>query len=312
MKIMGLHCGRSSIRGLVCNHNGRILNTARMAVSAENGAIPYIQNIQSLINTLAQPNAGIDCVGIVASGQISPQSGLVTKTVIPGFLGTDLRALVQSVLDTEVYVENCANAALIGEHWLGAAKKYRDVVLIRLSSEVGFAAMIDGQLQPDAAADRARLLLSLPDSGAAITADSLSHHLEQALGHSACFEEYQELYRKGHPGITVVIREFAARLAEALCHVDELKKPEIILVSGELAVWFESLYPLLKTEMAARGICVPVREGLLGADAAPLGSVRLCLDHFKKQETVSTGGPDRQRSVMQAAHSTTMNGPTRL
>ena len=88
MKIMGLHCGRVGIRGLVCNHNGRILNTARMAVSAENGAIPYLQNIQSLINTLAQSNAGIDCVGIVTSGQINPQSGLVTKTVIPGFLGT--------------------------------------------------------------------------------------------------------------------------------------------------------------------------------------------------------------------------------
>ena len=71
MKIMGLHCGRVGIRGLVCNHNGRILNTARMAVSAENGAIPYLQNIQSLINTLAQSNAGIDCVGIVTSGPVS-------------------------------------------------------------------------------------------------------------------------------------------------------------------------------------------------------------------------------------------------
>ena len=215
MKIMGLHCGRVGIRGLVCNHNGRILNTARMAVSAENGAIPYLQNIQSLINTLAQSNAGIDCVGIVTSGQINPQSGLVTKTVIPGFLGTDLRALVRSVLDTEVYVENCANAALLGEHWLGAAKKHRDVVLIKLGSEVEFAAMIDGRLQPDAAAERARLLPSISDA-AAISSESLSRHLELALGHSACFEEYQELYRKGHPGITAVIREFAARLAETL------------------------------------------------------------------------------------------------
>lgn len=154
MKIMGLHCGRVGIRGLVCNHNGRILNTARMAVSAENGAIPYLQNIQSLINTLAQSNAGIDCVGIVTSGQTNPQSRPVTKTVIPDS-SAPICVPCPSVLDTEVYVENCANAALLGEHWLGAAKKHRDVVLIKLGSEVEFAAMIDGRLQPDAAAERA-------------------------------------------------------------------------------------------------------------------------------------------------------------
>lgn len=295
MKIMGLHCGRVGIRGLVCNHNGRILNTARMAVSAENGAIPYLQNIQSLINTLAQSNAGIDCVGIVTSGQINPQSGLVTKTVIPGFLGTDLRALVRSVLDTEVYVESCANAALLGEHWLGAAKKHRDVVLIKLGSEVEFAAMIDGRLQPDAAAERARLLPSISDA-AAISSESLSRHLELALGHSACFEEYQELYRKGHPGITAVIREFAARLAETLCHVDELKNPEIILVGGELAVWFDSLCPLLKAEMATRKITVPVREGLLGADAASLGAVRICLNQFMNKKQSITAGLTASRA----------------
>lgn len=289
MKIMGLHCGRIGIRGLVCNHNGRILNTARMAVSAENGAIPYLQNIQSLINTLAQSNTGIDCVGIVTSGQISPQSGLVTKTVIPGFLGTDLRALVRSVLDTEVYVENVANAALLGEHWLGAAKKHQDVVLVKLGSEVEFATMIDGRLQQNSASDRARLLPLLPDGGA-ITAESLSRNLEQALGRGACFEEYQELYRKGHPGITAVIQEFAAQLAEVLCYVDELKNPEVILVGGELAVWFDSLCPLLKTEMAARNMSVPVQEGLLGANAASLGAVRICLDHFMtKRQTLAAG-----------------------
>lgn len=303
MKIMGLHCGRTSVRGLVCNQNGRILNTARMAVSVENGAIPYIQNIQSLINTLAQPNVGIDCVGVAISGQTSPQSGLVTKTVIPGFLGTDLRALVRSVLDTGVYVENSANAALIGEHWLGAAKKYRNVALIRLGSEVELAAMTDGQLQPGNGH------LTLPDAGDVISAESLSRHLEQALGHSAYFEEYQELYRTGHPGIVSVIREFSSRLAETIGQVNEQKNPEIILLSGEPAVWFESLYPLLKTEMAARKITVPVREGLLGADAASLGAVRLCLDRLMEQDTVRT---DYQPDGMRAAQPAAMTGSIRL
>ena len=131
---------------------------------------------------------------------------------------------------------------------------------------------------------------------AAISSESLSRHLELALGHSACFEEYQELYRKGHPGITAVIREFAARLAETLCHVDELKNPEIILVGGELAVWFDSLCPLLKAEMATRKITVPVREGLLGADAASLGAVRICLDQFMNKKQSITAGLTASRA----------------
>lgn len=289
MKIMGLHCGRAGIRGLVCNHNGRILNTARIAVAAENGAIPYIQSIQSLINTLAQSNSGIDGVGITCSGQINPQTGLVMKTTVPGFIGTDLRALVHSVLDTEVYAESSVHAVLLGEHWLGAAKKHKDVVLIKLGVDVEFAALVGGRLQNDTVMSPHRPRI-LPDGGASISSEALSRNLEQALGRSACFEEYQELYRKGHPGLAAVLQDYSANLAVALENIETLQDPEIILVGGELAVWYDVLCPLLKTEMNSRKMTLPVREGLLGSDAAPLGAVRVCLNHFMNERQSAAAG----------------------
>lgn len=295
MKIMGLHCGRVGIRGLVCNHNGRILNTARMAIAAEDGAIPYIRNIQSLINTLAQSNSGIDGVGIACSGQINPQTGLVMKTIVPGFVGTDLRALVRSVLDTEVYAESSANAVLLGEHWLGATKKHKDVVLIKLGVDVEFSALAGGQLQTgdDAFPNRLRIL---PDGGDHITTEALYRNLEQVLGHIVCFEEYQELYRKGHPGIVAVLQDYAANLAVALSNIERLHHPEIILIGGELAVWYDILCPLLKTEMNSRRMTVPVRDGLLGPDAASLGAVRVCLNHFMTERQAMAAGLEVHRA----------------
>ncbi len=134
---------------------------------------------------------------------------------------------------------------------------------------------------------------------------------ELALGHSACFEEYQELYRKGHPGITAVIREFAARLAETLCHVDELKTPRSSLWAGELAVWFDFSVP---ASQSGNGHPEDHRPCPGGASRCRRGIPRRGADlprSVYEQKTVHNGWTDRQPGMTQAAYPTAMGGPTR-
>lgn len=293
MRMIGLDCGETEIRGMVCDQTGKMLNMARMASQAEKGVFQYIQNIQSLVNTLAQPYESIDGVGVASAGCIDSMNGIVTQSAIPGYVGTDLRAVVTAVLHTPVYVENNARTALIGEHWLGAAKNHEHVVMLTLGSTVGGATMVNGQIHRGStqlAGDWEHMRL-IPDrsvytcehSGCLeqyISAGVMAEQMEVALGRNACREEYQELYRSGNAGLAAILRNFSAYLAVAVANIEAIENPEIILLGGEFSESFDLFSPLLLQELEKYNVRTPVEKSQLGADAGCLGAVRISLSHI--------------------------------
>lgn len=293
MRIIGLDCGGNEIRGVVCDQAGKILNMARMASQAEKGVFQYIQNIQSLVNTLAQPYESIDGVGIASAGRVDTLNGIVTQSAIPGYAGTDLRAVVTSVLSTAVCVENNARTALMGEHWLGAAKNHEHVVMLTLGSTVGGATMVNGQIHHGStqlAGDWGHMRLipggnsyACEHSGCLeqyIAASVMAEQMEVALGRNACREEYQELYRNGNASIAAILRNFSAYLAVAVSNIEAIENPEMVLLGGEFSEWFDLFLPLLQPELGKYDIHTPVEKSQLGADAGCLGAVRLSLNRI--------------------------------
>ncbi len=281
MRIIGIHCGRLEIRGLACSHSGRILNAARIAVEAEGGALSYMQNIRSVANTLAQANTGVCAVGIVCPGRIDPHSGLISCTTIPGFVGTDLRDVVKGLLNVPVYEENSTAASLLGEHWLGAAKDGKKTVLLKLGMETEAAVFAQQKIQGVYYADEWGIKkegLSLP---------AFSSALEEAFGRSACFEEYEDRFRRGDPRISAVLRSFSADLADLVKIIAHRENPDRILIGGDLTVWFQSFFPFLEQELQARRLSLVIETGQLGTNAGCLGAVRICLDR----------SPDRKEPV---------------
>ena len=63
-----------------------------------------------------------------------------------GFNNTDLGGLLKHRLGTDIYVENDANVAAYGEVLGGAAKGYKDVVVITLGTGVGGGIIIGGKI----------------------------------------------------------------------------------------------------------------------------------------------------------------------
>ncbi|HIW72799.1 MAG TPA: ROK family protein [Firmicutes bacterium] len=281
MRIIGIHCGRQEIRGLACSSGGRVLNAARIAAEAEDGVLSRMQNIRSVINMLAQENTDVRAVGIVCPGRIDPHSGLISRTALPGFLGTDLRDVAKGLLDVPVYAENSTAAALLGEHWLGAARDGKKTVLLELDTEPQAAVFDRQRLRGVYYADEwgiERAGLSLP---------AFSRALEEALGRSACLEEYEDCFRRGDPRVVGVLRRFSADLAELVEAAVRREKPRRILFGGDLTVWFRSFLPFLEQELRTRCLSPVIETGRLGMNAGCLGAVRLCLDRLPARKEPS-------------------------
>src|SRR5919106_1147132 len=93
-----------------------------------------------------------DDVPIIAASVMVPGAVDSAKAVIlqapnlPSLINFGLKAELQKRLGWSVVLENDANAAAIGEMWLGAARGCRDVVSVTLGTGVGGGMVLGGKL----------------------------------------------------------------------------------------------------------------------------------------------------------------------
>jgi glucokinase len=86
-------------------------------------------------------------IGIGVAGILDIQSGLVRESPnLPGWVDYPVRAEIERRLETTVFLENDANAAALGEQWLGAAKNFPDLAMITLGTGVGGALVLGGKI----------------------------------------------------------------------------------------------------------------------------------------------------------------------
>jgi predicted NBD/HSP70 family sugar kinase len=85
---------------------------------------------------------------VSTTGIVDPWRGeiLPGSEAIKNYGKTPLRALLQERTALPVEVENDVNCALLGEHWLGAARGFQNAACITVGTGIGGAFMIGGRL----------------------------------------------------------------------------------------------------------------------------------------------------------------------
>lgn len=101
--------------------------------------------------TLALEDAGVtqrevEAIGIGSPGTADRNRGIVLYSNNLGFRNTDLRGMLKGYFGMHIYVENDANAAAYGEALAGAAKGYRNAIVVTLGTGVGSGIIIDGTI----------------------------------------------------------------------------------------------------------------------------------------------------------------------
>lgn len=144
----GIDLGATKIEVVVTGADFVPVGQARTPTPGRGGPAAVVTAIKGALEEAleASPHGQISAVGIGVPGQVDAATGAVAKSPnIRGWTATfPLRDELERVLGVPAAVDNDVRAALIGEHRLGAAQPFRDVLAVWFGTGVGGALLLDG------------------------------------------------------------------------------------------------------------------------------------------------------------------------
>lgn len=142
---IGIDLGATAIKIGVVSQSGEILKQVTVDTNAEKGPKKVIYNIKMGIYTLLTgtkfnyKGIGIGCPGIVDSDKGTVEN----PPNIPGWVKINLGKIVREEFNQNVYLDNDANAAAIGELVFGSGRQINSFIMVTLGTGVGGGIVID-------------------------------------------------------------------------------------------------------------------------------------------------------------------------
>ena len=150
MNYLGIDLGGTNVAAAVVNQDGVILGKVSLPtpqhVPAGQVADQMAAAARAAAETAEIAIEDIGSVGIGSPGTIEPVAGLVRYWSNLDFRDVPLVDLMKARLDKEIYLENDANAAALGEYAAGAGKGSHSMIAITLGTGVGGGAVLNGKL----------------------------------------------------------------------------------------------------------------------------------------------------------------------
>lgn len=146
---IGVDIGGMSIKAGIVNLNGKIVLKNRIPTHTENGNEAFLKDMKGLIVGLINEGKklGYDVkgIGFGAPGVVNNELGTIDYATNLKLYNVPVKEYLKD-LKLPIYVSNDANVAALAEQRYGAAKGYRDCVMITLGTGVGSGIVIDNKL----------------------------------------------------------------------------------------------------------------------------------------------------------------------
>ena len=146
---IGVDLGGTNLRAAAIDRNGNILDKTSGATNFEEGRDAVLSDIAGAVNQLRARfgASGFYGIGIGVPGFIDIERGVIVGTHnLLGFDGFPMRDDLSQRLSTPVILENDANAAALGEKWIGAGRDVNDLVLLTLGTGIGGGIISSGRV----------------------------------------------------------------------------------------------------------------------------------------------------------------------
>lgn len=299
--ILGIDVGGTAVKMGLMTREGRILHRREAPVNGDGYATPVLTSVLHTVESFPEVRKEeLEGIAVSATGQVDDRQGIVigTNGSIPGYEGTNFKKAFSERYGVPVHVLNDANAAALGETFLGAGQGCRDVLMVTLGTGVGGGVISGGRLV----------------RGHRGIAGELGHFsIDQngvpcACGGRGCLERYAsttallQMAREADPSDPVkdgrdffsraragdriqteVLNLWLDRAALGLTGLIHIFNPEIVLIGGGVSAQEELLIRPLREKI--RKLLMPrFAEGLrieaarLGNDAGMIGALKFWLD----------------------------------
>lgn len=300
---IGIDLGGTSVKMGLVDQQGQLLDTLESPTPVKEGYYSVLELFIQMAEQLLQENKykweNISGVGIgVPALSIDLPKGVVVRAVNLGWYQVPLKEDLERRWNVTVMVDNDANAAALGEMWVGAGKGASNLLCLTIGTGIGGGVIINGDIYHGANGSAGEVghfkvkeqggricncgkrgCLETEASATAIVLDAL----DQVKGMSSgpLREEYDntgtitaksviQLARQGEPACREIVAKVGCVLGNTLAQMCYMLNPEVIVIGGGVSCAGDILFePLIK---AYKSSVLPVVGENTSIVAAELGN----------------------------------------
>jgi glucokinase len=305
---IGIDLGGTNLRAAAIDKDGKMLGKISGSTPVAQGPEPVVADMAQAVEKLREQFGREHLAGIGAGvpGNIDMAKGVIVGWGnMPVFNGYPMRDELSKRLDTKVILENDANAAALGEQWMGAGRGVDDLVLLTLGTGIGGGIIVDGRIlhgQIGMAGEIGHMTISpngnpcgcgnrgCVEKHASATAVSAMARL-LGLGHDLTAQQVYDLAVQGNERAREIFRAMGDALGIAPASlVNIFNFPLYLLGGGVVAAW-EFFAPSMLAEVERRSFTyrstlktAPTRieAAKLGGDAGLFGAACLQLRDVRR------------------------------
>lgn len=150
-RFLGIDLGGSHISAWILDRKGNTHNPfSKIGINSNLSSEELVNHILGLINIRRIPtwNHNVLAVGLASPGPLDPYQGaIISPPNLPNIKNLEIIKIIQEKTGLPVFLINDADAAVLGEHWLGSAQGFKNVVMLTLGTGVGSGVILNGGLQ---------------------------------------------------------------------------------------------------------------------------------------------------------------------
>jgi glucokinase len=305
--MIGVDLGGTNLRTALLNQAGDILDKQKEATHASDGwkkvVARLVENIAEQREIAERQGLAVAAVGVGAPGVIRMNKGIVVKSPnFPDWNNLPLKDELEKALHVPVVIENDANAAALGEQWLGAGRGIASMILLTLGTGVGGGIVLDNSIWhgADGMAGEVGHMTIFPEGR------------KCGCGNTGCLEMYAsargivQSYREAHPaapdsctseliyqaareGDEVAVRvmnDMGRMLGIGIANLINIFNPEMIVIGGGVKEAWPLFISATRKEIMRRAFQVPaertrIMPSVLGDDAGMVGAAAVAMQKIQ-------------------------------
>lgn len=149
--VLAVDLGGTHLRAALVDSTGKILAHVKSETPKESTADCVVRALvkaeRQCSSEANAAHATVIAASVVVPGTVDKANAIVVQAPnLPCLNHFGLKLALENEFGSPVFLENDANAAAMGEMWLGAARGYQNVICITLGTGVGGGIFMDGRL----------------------------------------------------------------------------------------------------------------------------------------------------------------------
>lgn len=313
---LGVDIGGTEVKIGVVKQTGEILRTRNYSVNYDGYNTPIIKTVRKGIQTFfeetGQKKENIKAIGVSATGAINTKEGIVAGSAghIKNWKGSRIKEELQEEFQLPVWVLNDANAAALGEVWLGAARGKKNVVVITIGTGVGGGIIVDGKILLGANGFAGELgHAPLQCEGEPCTCgnigcleyygsmSALVRMVSEKLRKEGIFENVEEQINgrwifseiaAGNKLVDEIATRWMDYIAAGIVGMVHIFNPEMVLIGGGVSAQQELFIDIVKEKVMSRAMSnftqgLEVKAAQLNNEAGLAGAVYYCMQQEKER-----------------------------